>query len=174
MRLERVMTNRIAKLITGLCLALATIAYSGCASGNARYSSEVPVPFECVPDENVSICDVHAYEEGNTLVIPGKVKRSARNCCDATRGHVDIALVADDGMILDIISVAYSPRNIPRAGTRSSHFTAKLPYTLPEDVHLRLRYHCSEDTAAMAKGTETLMCRQNIAAAQGEIWLIVR
>jgi len=169
MRRNRVTTNRIAALITGPSLGLVTVAFSGCESGNAKYSKEASVLFERVPEENVSISEVHAYEDGDTLVILGKVKRSAGNCCDAVRGHVDIALVADDGMIVDIISVPYSPRNIPKAGTRSSHFTARLPYTLPEDVHLRLRYHPSDDTAAMARSTETLMCKQNIAAAQGDI-----
>ncbi|MFH1716610.1 MAG: hypothetical protein ABIF19_04615 [Planctomycetota bacterium] len=169
MRRNRVMTNRISMLITGLSLALATVAFSGCTTGNAKYSKETPVLLERVPEENASISDVHAYEDGDTLVIYGKVKRSSDNCCDAARGHVDMALVAGDGTILDLISVPYSPRNIPKARTRSSHFTARLPYTLPEDVRLRLRYHQSEDAAAIAKGTETLMCKQNVAATQSEI-----
>ncbi len=169
MRRNRVMINRISIFITGLSLALMPAIFSGCSAGNAGYSNELPVSFERMPEKNVSISDVHAYEDGNTLVILGKIKRSAGNCCDTTKGHIDIALVAGDGMVLDLISVPYSPRNIPKAGTRSSHFTARLPYTLPQDVHFRLRYHHNEDTAAVLKGTDTLMCRENITAVYNEI-----
>lgn len=169
MKRMRVTIIRISICITGLSLILVPVIFSGCSVGNSGYSKESAVLFERIPEKNVSISDVHAYEDGNTLVILGKVKRSAGNCCDTTKGHIDIALVAGDGTILDLTSVSYSPRNIPKTGTRSSHFTARLPYTLPEDVHLRLRYHRNEDTAAFVKGADTMLCRENVAAAQSEI-----
>ena len=169
MKQKRVMINRISTFITGLSLVLITVIFSGCSAGSARYSKESPVLFERVPEKNVSINDVHAYEDGNTLVILGKVKRSVGNCCDTTTGHIDIALIADDDMILDLISVPYSPRNIPKAGTRSSHFSARLPYTLPENVRIRLKYHHNEDTAAFANDADAMLCRENVAAAQSKI-----
>lgn len=157
-------------ILTGLSLIFAVVIFSGCTAGNYKSGEKASILFERVIEDNVLISDVHAYEDGDTLLIYGMAKRTADNCCDAARGHIDIALVDPDGVILDLISVQYSPRNIPKNRSRSSHFTARLPYTLPEDVHLRVGYHQNEDMAAASENhTEMLICKQHITASRSEI-----
>lgn len=104
------------------------------------------------------------------MVICGKVKRAAYNCCDAARGHVDITVVGPDGAIVDLVSVPYSPRNIPKVRSRSSRFTARLPYVVPEDVPLRIAYHYDSGHAASgADMTDNLVSKHNIVRPDSDI-----
>ncbi len=114
----------------------------------------------------VLISDVHAYEDRDELVIYGKVKRAADNCCDAVRGHVDIALIAPDGLVIDVINVLYSPRNIPKVRSRTSRFMTRLPYIVPEEMTLRITYHNSLEVAASTAHTmDNYLCEQNMDTA---------
>ncbi len=107
---------------------------------------------------------MHAFENGDELVIFGKVKRAANNCCDAVRGHVDVAIVAPDGSVLDAGSFLYSPRNIPKVRSRSSHFKAVLPYIVPEDFVLRMTYHSGRELANSTTHTGGIfICEKNKA-----------
>ena len=147
-----------------MILVTAVVFVSGCATSNVNYTNEASVLFERMPSEDVLISDVHAYEDGDELVIYGKVKRAADNCCDAARGHVDIAIVAPDGLVIDVINVLYSPRNIPKVRSRTSRFMTRLPYTPGEDITLRITYHNSlEVTASTAHAGGKLLCEQNMA-----------
>ena len=167
MKGKRVMTNKL--LLTGVFLVISTIWVTGCATNNVNYTNEAPVLFERVPSEDVLISDVHAYEDGDELVIYGKVKRAANNCCDAARGHVDIAVIAPDGLVIDLVNVLYSPRNIPKVRSRTSRFITRLPYTPPEDITLRITYHDSIEIAALTTYVEgKFLCEQNMAAHKEE------
>ena len=153
--------------VTGL--RLATILISGCATTNVDRVSDASVLFERMPSEDVVVSEVRAVEDADGLVIHGKVKRTARNCCDSARGHVDIAVVGPDGAIVDMITVPYSPRNIPKGKTRSARFTARLPYKIPEDVPLRITYHNDREHAVSATGrTNDLICKNNLTPPDSE------
>ena len=153
----RGMIRNFSRLFIGMSLTLATILFSGCAISNLNYTNEVPVLFERIPSEDVLVSEVHAYEDGDELVIYGKVKRAADNCCDAARGHVEIAVVAPDGLVLDVIRVLYSPRNIPKVRSRSSHFVTRIPYILPEGVILRITYHSSTEVASLITNKQAIV-----------------
>ncbi len=169
MRRVWAMISSFSRLLIGTSLTLATILISGCATSNLNCTNEASVLFERIPSEDVLISEVHAYEDEDELVIYGKVKRTADNCCDATRGHVDIAVVAPDGLVLDVISVLYSPRNIPKVRSRSSHFMARLPYTVLQGFVLRITYHTSLEVSNSITHTgSTFVCEQNIAIPDEE------
>lgn len=162
MKRGRVMISDIPGLLIGMGLAFGSILISGCATDNLNYKNEASVTFECIPSENALISDVHAFENEDELVIHGKVKRAAYNCCDAIRGHVDVAIVAPDGLVLDAGSFLYTPRNIPKVRSRSSHFKAVLPYIVPEDFIIRITYHSSRDLAySITHPGRIFMCEDN-------------
>ncbi len=117
--------------------------------------------FECVPSADVLVSEVHAYEDGDAIVVYGKVKRTASNCCGAARGHLDIVIIRPDGSVLDAVSLAYSPRNIPKVRTRSARFSTRLPYTIPAGAILRLAYH--NDHNVVEVGRNAFVCRHNAA-----------
>jgi len=119
------------------------------------------VLFDRVPSAEVLVSEVHAYEEGDALIVYGKVKRAPANCCDAARGHLDVVVVGPDGAVLDAVSLVYSPRNIPKVRTRSSRFATRLPYAVPAGTTLRLAYH--DDHNLIEVGDNTFVCRHSAA-----------
>lgn len=150
-------------------VSAAVVFVCGCSTSDVNYRNAAAVRFERVPSEGVFITDVGAYEDGGEMVVYGKVKRAGNNCCDAVRGHVDIAVVAADGLVLDVVNVMYSPRNIPKTRSRKSRFTARLPYTLGKDVTLRMTYHDSREVAASSTYLAgKSLCEQNIEAHREE------
>ena len=158
------MMSKLSGFLPVIVLVITAVFVSGCATSNVNYTNEASVLFERMRSEDVLISDVHAYEDGDELVIYGKVKRAADNCCDSARGHVDIAIVAPDGMVTEVINVSYSPRNIPKVRSRTSRFMTRLPYTLPEDITLRITYHNSLEVAAStAHASGKFLCEQNMA-----------
>lgn len=161
--------SKCAEFLPLMILMTAVVFLSGCATGNVSYTNQAPVLFERIPAEGVFITDVGAYEDGGKTVVYGKVKRASNNCCDAVRGHVDIAVVAPDGVVIDVINVSYSPRNIPKTRSRKSRFMTSLPYTLAEDMTLQMTYHGSpEIIASIAYSEDKFPCQQNIAAHKEE------
>ncbi len=166
----RAMISSFPRLLIGMSLIFASVLISGCATTNPNHAndraalSEASVLFERMPSKDVMVSEVRAVKDGDGLAIYGKVKRTLGNCCDAARGHVDIAVVGPDGEIIDLLSVPYSPRNIPKARSRSSRFAARLPYMIPEDVPLRITYHNDSEHAAYgAYLTDNLVCKHNLA-----------
>jgi hypothetical protein len=147
MRRTWAMMSSFSRFSTGMSLALATVLISGCATSNLTCANEASVLLERILSEDVLISEMHAYEDEDELVIYGKVKRAADNCCDTTRGWVEIAVVAPDGLVLDVVSVSYKPRNIPKVRSRSSNFMARLPYTVPQGFVLRITYRTSLEVA---------------------------
>ncbi len=157
------MMGKFSGFLLGVIFVTVAVFVSGCTTSNVNYPNETSILFERMPSRGVIVSNVRAYEDGDELVIYGKVKRTFNNCCDATRGHIDIAVVAPDGLVLDMVSVLYSPRDIPRVRSRTSRFTARLPYTLPEGITLRITYHDNLEVAASTTNARSkFLCEQNI------------
>ena len=162
------MMSKFSVFLAGIIVVVAVVVVSGCARSNVN-PNEASVLFEFMPSKGIIISNVRAYEDADELVVYGKVKRTFNNCCNATRGHIDIATVAPDGSVLDVVSVLYTPRDIPRVTSRTSHFTARLPYTLPEDMTLRITYHGNLEVAAStAYGEDKFLCERNMASHKEE------
>lgn len=143
-----------------LCLA-AVLAASGCATVRTNDKREASVLFARVQSAEVLVSEVHAYQDGDALVVYGKVKRTAANCCEAAHGHLDMAVMTPDGSVLDAVSLVYSPRNIPKVRTRSSRFVTRLPYAVPAGTTLRLAYH--DDRNLIEVGGNSFACRHSAA-----------
>lgn len=117
-------------------LILATVMISGCAIVDTdRQNAPFPPQkthfrLEPTPSESVFVREVNAVRDDDGMIIYSKVKRTANNCCDVVRGHVDITVIGPDVEIVDLVSVSYSPRNIPKNRGRSSRFSDRLPYIL--------------------------------------------
>lgn len=136
-------------------LVITAVLISGCATGKISHA------------EDVFIYKADIYEDGDELVIRGQVKRGYRNCCESARGHIDIALLAPDGFVIDAFSILYSPHNIPKRGSRSSRFKVQRPYLPPDGLTIRIAYHSglkAADSAAYAGST--FDCEKNMAIPQ--------
>ena len=148
--------NRAAHCVVAIGFLTAAGLFSGCATTATMMDSE-----------DVFISTAKTYDDADGLVISGKVKRGAMNCCDAVRGHVDIVILGAEDEILDAFSTFYSPHNIPKVRTRSARFEVRYPYNFPEKERIRIAYHDGldgADSAAYAAGF--FNCGQNEALPQ--------
>jgi len=146
-------SDRLLWRLRPMILVLAAIVIPGCATPDVDRPKapspprRKPFRLERMPSESVLVSEVHAVRDGDGMLIYDRVKRAADNCCDAARGHVNITVVGPDGQIVDVVSVRYSPRNIPRNRSRSSRFSARLPYVVCGDFPVRISYHSNDEHA---------------------------
>ena len=163
------MKYKFTSSVVGIVLTMVVMSVLGCATNRISHTNQLSVPFELVSSEDAHISKAYAYEDGDGLVVSGKVKRSIQNCCDSTRGHVDIVVLGLEGDVLDVTSTLYSPRNIPKARSRTSRFVVRLPNKLPEGATIRLAYHSDMEVFnATVHATGTLVCEQNMAIPNSE------
>lgn len=160
------MTPASGNSLWAMVLLTAALAASGCATVRVGEKHEAAVLFDRVPSADVVVSEAHARRDGDALVVYGKVKRTATNCCNAVRGHLDMVVIAPDGSVLDAVSFVHSPRNIPKSRTRSSRFMARLPNAVPAGATLRLAYHSNRDL--IEDGSDTFACRHSAALADIE------
>jgi len=150
------MNYRFLHFVVGVGMVIAGFLIPGCATGQFRHTTE-----------DVFISKAYTYEDKGELVILGHVKRSYHNCCDSARGHVDIALLAQDGTVIDSFSTLYSPSNIPKVRSRSSSFKVRRPYLPPDGIIIRMAYHNSLEGADSALyAGDVFDCQQNKAVPQ--------
>ena len=158
------MKSKFSGILAAMILVTAVVFISGCVPGNVN-PEESTVLFKSIPSKGVVVSNIRTYEDAGEVVIRGKVKRTFHNCCDAERGHVDVAVVGPDGLVMDLVNVEHTPRDIPRVGGRTSRFMARLPYTLGEDITLRITYHeNSKVSSSSTNARDTLLCEQNITS----------
>ncbi|MCK4959694.1 MAG: hypothetical protein KAT00_09835 [Planctomycetes bacterium] len=155
-------------------LTITLIGASGCATTGANRVQRGTDPslgsFDRLSAKDIYITDLEAFRDGDGVMITGKVKRGQKNCCRPARGHVDIAVLTPDGMLLDIISTGHTPHNIPKVRSKSASFEAKMPYIPPENAIIRITYHDSILTAgSSAYGNRLLTCEKNIAQSAASI-----
>ena len=162
---------------TVLALLIIVGFLSGCQEdkiSGGYVDPSLVVPVEKIRSADVYVSEAAAYIDGLTTKVVGRVKRALNNCCHNATGHVDIVVVADDGVVLDTVSVLFRPRNISKTGKKTAFFTASLPYAVPEGAVLRLRYHDSLDAVdKKAYAGALFQCEQNMAAPEVETAIVL-
>ena len=133
-------------LICGVITVVAALL-SGCSTTVDRDMELLPeslnVEFELVPSEDVFIPNVEAVIVGDKVAIQGVVRRKPGNCCDTTKGIINVSVLTPEGDVFDEVDTAHSPRNIPSSRQQSSRFITHLPYILPDQFVLRIEYQRS-------------------------------
>jgi len=160
------MKSKTACVLVLVCFVVFSMLVSGCGVSETANMPGDGVVVRDVAATNVHVIDVQSHQQGDSLVISGRVKRSYNFCCDDAKGHVDIVVVGSDGFVIANGSTYYSPRNIPKTRTRASRFEARLPVTLREGDIIRTAYHESSEYARSASGTSTFQCRLNMATPE--------
>ncbi|MHC4553208.1 MAG: hypothetical protein ACYSUT_10675 [Planctomycetota bacterium] len=146
------MKRKVSKLIVVAVVSMMSVIITGCTS--AAVDPDGPkARVELTPAQGIVFGTLDVDQEGESTIISGKIRRSFNNCCDAERGHIDLALVAPDDSVLDVVSVYYTPRDMPRVRSRASRFTADLGYILPDDMTVRVTYHERSKAANTASYT---------------------
>ena len=116
---------------------------SGCAYKHANLISQKGVSIETIHSAGAHISDVAVSEDGNELVITGKVSRI--NPAISGSGHVDVTILDSAGNVIDKGTVPYTPTTLPKTPGarkhRGSRFEVRLPCALPAGSKVQVAYH---------------------------------
>ena len=116
---------------------------SGCAPKHVNRITNTGVSIETVHSARAHISDVAVSEDGNELVITGKVYR--RNRSISGSGHVDVTILDSAGNVIEKGSVPYTPTTLPKTPGarkhRGSRFEVRLPCALPAGSKVQVAYH---------------------------------
>ena len=114
---------------------------TSCATSIENLAKTGTVSIEIVPSpsRNIAVSEVSVYQDNEELLIKGKVKR--KTTIFESGGHVDIAIIDPDDMVIELLSTDYVPRIINRKGARESTFIVRMPIILSEDSTVRVAYH---------------------------------
>ncbi|MHC4623524.1 MAG: hypothetical protein ACYS4W_06430 [Planctomycetota bacterium] len=157
------MKSKAPSLAGPITLVFLVIFASGCGQSEFGYMGHNTAAYENTGSDNVYITQMRFYQDRGDLVVVGRAKRGYNFCCDAARGHVDIAVQDVNGVILGTASTFYRPRNIPKARTRSSSFKVRLPIILPEGAAVQAAYHDASKATMFTSADGILQCELNAA-----------
>jgi len=119
------------------------ILLSGCAPKHVNLITQKGVSIETIHSAGAHISDVAVSEDGNELVITGKVSRLNRAISGS--GHVDVAILDSAGNVIDKGTVPYTPTTLPKTPGarkhRGSRFEVRLHCALPARGKVQVSYH---------------------------------
>jgi len=151
-----------------------SIAVSGCAEVETAAVSDVAVGHENLPLKNIQVVNLNCRQDGPDLVISGRVRRSCNFCYEDVLGHVDIAVLDSEGLVVGATSTFYYPPSIPKRGTRYSSFSTRLAMSLPEGAVIRTAYHEHPQSTEPTSFATTFECQGNMAVPATETVGIVK
>jgi len=117
----------------------------GCAPKHLNLITKKGVSIEAIHSAQVQISDMAVSEDGNELVITGKVYR--RNRSISGSGHVDVTILDSAGNVIEKGSVPYTPTTLPKTPGarrhRGSGFEVRLSGVLPAGSRVQVVYHAT-------------------------------
>ncbi len=97
------------------------------------------VKIERLTSKGYRIMRVFAYNESDTLVVSGRVKRW--HSTPIAGGHVDVAVVSPSGNVVDRVSTYYIPQHTRRSPWKGSYFKVEFSDLPPEGSTIRVIHH---------------------------------
>jgi len=139
---------------------------SGCAPKHVNLITKKGVSIEAIHSARVQISDMAVSEDGNELVITGKVYR--RNRSISGLGHVDVTILDSADNVIEKGSIPYTPTTLPKTPGarkhRGSRFEVHLPCVLPAGSKVQVAYH-----ARVELENNGLDCESSVSAGRPSI-----
>ena len=157
------MKSKAACIWTLIRFVIFSVAACGCGETQTAGLNSATAVHKDAPSGDIHVVNVRCYHDGDELVISGKVRRGCNFSYQDVLGHIDIVVLDPEGSVLTTASTYYSPRGIPKTGSRSSCFSARLPATVGKDAVIRTAYHEDSDFAVHSPGEKAFHCRMNMA-----------
>ena len=148
-----------------------SITVCGCTEVQRANLKSLAVNHENLPLKDIQVANVDCRQDGDEVIISGRVRRCCNFCYDDVRGHVDIVVVDAGGEVLGEASAFYRPRSIPKGGPRYSTFSTRLKMGVPEGAVIRTAYHEHPESA---DGNKTFQCQGNKAAPRAAAKEVVK
>lgn len=159
------MRMRNVSIFCALIFVTTGVFLTGCASDRVNLVDRGTLSIERVPSRGIYISEVRVNQDGNELVVTGRVKR--RDVSAGGFGHVDVAIISPEGKTLEQVSTYFSPRIIPRKHDHrrlhGSRFEVRLPTIPPTGSKVRVAYH-----RISKPDSRTSSCGENMAVSEAE------
>jgi hypothetical protein len=159
---------RVKNFVIFVLLGFVTTAMflPGCAPKHPNLITQDGVSIETLHSAGAHISDVAVSEDGNGLVITGKVSRLNR--ATSGSGHVDVTILDSAGNVIDKGTVPYTPTTLPKTpGARKhkgSRFEVRLRCALPERGRIQVSYH-----AKLKPESNGLDCERSVSPGRPSI-----
>lgn len=89
----------------------------------------------------VQIVQTSARQDGENVVVYGRVKRKITGGRGVVKGHIDIKIIDAEGKVIDRVVTSVSPKIVPKSGGMTSSFTARIPVIAPQGSVISVRFH---------------------------------
>lgn len=123
---------------SSLWLALLATVLGGCALSRPGMTVENSVALDIVPTAVASVSEARAVQNGEDLIISGKVKKYHRFLLP---GHVDIVVCDPQGAVIAQETPRLTGYASKRGGVKEGRFSARLRLTPPEGSAVHVKYH---------------------------------
>ena len=145
-------TNSAVWVLAG---SFAALLFLGCA-GSANLAKTGFYNVEATSPAGIRVIDTKVYRDKGTLIVTGRLLRTYTS--KSYPGHVDIAIIAPDGGIIDKTSVKNKLPFIGRSKRKNSSFKAKFAAIPPEGYTIHVSFHRKGSSA-----TGQFDCGSNVA-----------
>jgi hypothetical protein len=131
-----VMKNAVGSFFVVMGVAFTLLVLPGCTTIPTTARPDIRV--ETIPSHPQSVNAVRVYQQEEKLVVSGNVTSFSPFYLP---GHVDIALCAPDGSIIDRARPQIFNHDSKGGGVKTARFTGRLIEIPPVGSTLRLKYH---------------------------------
>lgn len=122
-------------------LMIASIfSLSACATTTMPSQAPGSLAVKTLPATDIRIIQTSARQDGENVVVYGQIKRKLHRRM-IPQGHIDIAIIDEDGKTIHQTSTKYSPENVPRAEGLTSSFMARIPVLAPQRSLVMVTFH---------------------------------
>jgi hypothetical protein len=134
------MKTRTMVIVGVLGLSMIPVLISGCLRGRVDLVDNQTVSLERASTKHLYISWATVYQEAAATEVRGEIRRRYRGRGgDVGHGHIDVAVFAPDGTVLEEVSALYYPRHISKK--HAAYFTARLSKVPPRASTVRLAHH---------------------------------
>ena len=128
------------KKISFLLTLIFSVLLIGCTSTKINLVKENFLSVERLQTKRFRILSIHVYQENDHMKISGYVKRDYFYRSYAP-GHVDIIVLSPENIVLNKVATSYTPHNIRSKGSRTGHFTVRIPEIPPKGSIIQAIHH---------------------------------
>jgi hypothetical protein len=130
-----------------ICVLASLIVLARCASERINLVETGMVSLEIVAAKGISVQDADVYQDGDNLVIKGRIT-SIEDIDYLKNRNVDITILGPGGRVIRQASSRYmtkmltfGPKDLSRTAAREAYFEEIIHVAIPEASTVRLEFH---------------------------------
>ena len=116
------------------------LSHAACAATPMTPQSSSPLAVRVLPTAEARIVQTSARQDGEELVVAGRIQRKKVHGRVIPKGHIDITILDKEGRTMHQTSTRYAPEILPRMDGVKSSFTVRIPMVAPLGGLVRVKY----------------------------------